>query len=108
MEVFLTMASSITIATPGSGGGFLWSSNPYLIIVSTVTIDKVLVYNRQGCCQNRIMGATITATVDGKSISTKFPSSPDAVFTFMFQFNASLTVTTAPSAAPTITCVNIM
>jgi hypothetical protein len=47
--------------------------NPTLIISSDVAFDTIVVYNRQDCCQHNILGATITATVDGISQSNTFP-----------------------------------
>jgi hypothetical protein len=73
--------------------------NPTLTIVSAVAFDKVVVYNRQAH-QQRIQGATITATVDGISQSTTFPS-PDQVFTFGWSSSALVLYTPVPSQLPT-------
>jgi len=71
------------IGTICHSGWGLPDPSPYLIIVSTASFDKVVVYNRGDCCQMRIEGATIAATSDGISKSTIFPFSPSAVFTFV-------------------------
>ena len=62
--------------------------NPTLTIVSPVVFDKVVVYNRVGY-QNRIRGATITATVSGQSKATTFPDSPGAALTYLFSSSSS-------------------
>ena len=61
--------------------------DPTLTIVSATAFDTVVVYNAD-CCPNQIEGATITATVNGISQTTVFPSSPDAVFTFGWSSSA--------------------
>jgi len=38
---------------------------PYLVVFSQQPFDSVSVVNRQDCCKERIVGATIRATVDG-------------------------------------------
>ena len=79
-------------------------ANPSLTIVSAVAFDKVVVYNCQGSEQYRIEGATITATVDGVSSSTTFPSSPDPAFTFVVASSGlQLYTTPIPTAASTAT-----
>jgi hypothetical protein len=67
--------------------------DPTLTIVSNIVFDKVVIYNRNEnpatiIARNendRIKGATITATINGQSKATTFPySSPaDSVFTFV-------------------------
>jgi hypothetical protein len=56
-------------------------SDPALTIVSTMPFDKVVVYNRNDCCQHRIVGATITVGINGQLKATTFPSAT-AVYTF--------------------------
>ena len=56
-------------------------SDPALTIVSTMPFDKVVVYNRNECCQHRIVGATITVGINGQLKATTFPSAT-AVYTF--------------------------
>jgi hypothetical protein len=59
--------------------------DPTLTIVSNIVFDKVVVYNRNEC-PDRIKGATITATINGQSKATTFPSTSaaaDSVFTFV-------------------------
>jgi hypothetical protein len=64
-----------------TSGGFQYicssalETNPTLTIVSLVAFDKVVVYNRLDCCQDRIDGATITTTINEVSKSTTFPGS---------------------------------
>lgn len=40
-------------------------SNPTLTITSLARVDLIIVTNRQDCCQDRIVGATITVTQAG-------------------------------------------
>jgi hypothetical protein len=56
--------------------------NPSLTIVSSIVFDKVVVYNRNEN-PDRIKGATITATINGQSKATTFPSSPKSIYTFV-------------------------
>eukprot|EP01035_Chromulina_nebulosa_P029038 gene29038-biopygen18566 len=58
-------------------------TNPTMTIVSAVAFDKVVVYNRFDCCRERITGATITASSNGLSRFTTFPSSAAEVYTFV-------------------------
>jgi len=63
-----------------------FETNPTLTIVSAQEFDKVVVYNRLDCCQYRINGATITATINQVSKSTTFPGSYD---TYTFTLTSS-------------------
>jgi hypothetical protein len=57
------------------------TSNPSLTIVSAAAFDRVVVYNWNQF-PHRIQGSTITATVDGQSQATIFPSAA-SVYTFL-------------------------
>ena len=38
---------------------------PTLTVISDTVFDQIIVNNRQNCCQNRILGAQISATLNG-------------------------------------------
>ena len=63
-------------------------TNPSLTIVSPTVFNKVVVYNTLGGGQDRIGGASITATINGVLAATQsFPpttTAADLVFTFTF------------------------
>jgi hypothetical protein len=58
-------------------------TKPTMVIVSAVAFDKVVVYNRQDCCKERISGATITASSNGLSRFTTFPSTSADSYSFV-------------------------
>jgi hypothetical protein len=85
-------------------------TNPYLIFNLDSNFDKIEVYNRVDCCQDRIYGATLTVTneidvilhentfnTSGAVITTG--ASPNFnTFTFLVNFNP----TSTPSRIPTV------
>ena len=66
------------LSTGGSWDGFYHSAdaNPWLYVnLTNKAFDKIIVYNRDDCCHDRIVGATISLTSDQAGLKPMWKSS---------------------------------
>jgi hypothetical protein len=65
-----------------------------------IDVSSITIYNRSGCCQDRLTKCTLTLTIGSRTVQTKSPLSSDLIQAFYFPPGVTAGLPQAPNALP--------